>query len=132
MKMKQKAEKATLASISKSIEGLATKAELKRLATKADFERSIEKLAVITARGFENTVSKTEFTEFKNEMTDFAKKTGVTLFSLDSHARTTNERLDAIEKILGPLVQVSSVMQKEIRDLNLRVTKLEHREGIKH
>ncbi len=132
MRLKRRTEKVTLASIAQSIEGLATKAELKRLATKADLERSVEKLAVITARGFENTVSKTVFTEFKDDMTEFAKKTGVTLFNLDSHARTTNERLDAIEKILGPLVQVSSVMQKEIRDLNLRVTKLEHHAGMKH
>ncbi|OHA18371.1 MAG: hypothetical protein A2836_03235 [Candidatus Taylorbacteria bacterium RIFCSPHIGHO2_01_FULL_45_63] len=123
--MKKVSKKVTLASISKSIEQLATKNDL-------------EKLGVITAHGFDTTVAETkftefkdEFTEFKDDMTEFAQKTALTLFNMDSKLQTVDQRLDAIEKTLGPLVQVSSVMQKEIRDLNSRVTKLEHHAGIK-
>lgn len=67
---------------------------------------SIDSLVISVKHGFE------EMYEFRDEMYGFKNKTETTLFSLDSHARQTNERLDAIEKTLGPLVQVSSFMQK--------------------
>ncbi len=119
MKQKRKKEKATLSSISKSIE---------KLATKDDLEKSIEKLAVITAHGFETTVVKTEFTEFKNDMTEFAQKTAVTLFNMDSELQTVDQRLDSIEKTLGPLVYVQmpsngncANIMNESRALNIKL-----------
>lgn len=96
MKKRRKTEKVTLASIAKSLE---------RLPTKADLEKSVEGLAIMTVNGFENTVSKTDFTEFRDEMTDFKKKTGMMLFNIDSKLQTVDQRLDAIEKTLGPLVR---------------------------
>ena len=84
---------------------------------------SVDNLAVITKRGFDNVHG--ELKEFKDEMHDFKNKTDATLFTLSSKANETNDRLDAIEKTLGPLVHVSSIMQKEIRSLNTRVDRLE-------
>lgn len=108
MTEKRKTEKVTLNSISKSIDDL----------------------AIITERGFNRTVSKEEFTEFKGEMTDFKKNTERTLFNLDSHARTTNERLDAIEKVLGPLVQTSSFYQSTLREHERRLSLIEREVGL--
>ena len=119
MVKKGKKQKVTLVTVSKKIDDLAVSTA-----------KSIEDLAIITKKGFDNTVSKEEFTEFKTEMTEFKKGTETTLFNLDGHAKKTNERLDAIEKAMGPLVQVSGFMQKEIRELNMRVNRLEHKVGI--
>jgi len=92
----------------------------------------MDSLAIMIKNGFDNTVSKTEFSEFKTEMYDFRddvmgfeKKTNITLQNLDGHAQETNKRLDDIEKILEPLMRVSSLMEKEIRSLNMRVERLE-------
>ena len=103
MKKRQKTEKVTLTSISKSIDSL----------------------AIITERGFSRTVSKEEFKEFKEEMLDFKKKTELTLFNLDNHARETNRRLNNLEKTGGPLTLAVQTMQQEIRALNQRVDLLE-------
>ena len=84
---------------------------------------SIDNLAVITKRGFDNVHD--ELKEFKGEMHDFRNKTDATLFTLSSKANQTNDRLEVIEKTLGPLVHVFSVVQKEIRSLNTRVDRLE-------
>lgn len=93
---------------------------------------TLDDLAIMIKNGFDNTVAKEEFKEFKTEMYDFRdhffefeKKTNTTLLNLDTHAEETNKRLEAIEKILGPLLQVSGLMQKEIRSLNVRVERLE-------
>ena len=91
---------------------------------------SVDNLAVITKRGFDNVHGelkefKDEMHDFKDEMHDFKNKTDATLFTLSSKANETNDRLEAIEKTLGPLVHVFSVVQKEIRSLNTRVDRLE-------
>ena len=91
---------------------------------------NLDALAVTTKRGFDNVHGelkefKDEMHEFKDEMHEFKNKTEESLFNLNSHANQTNDRLDAIEKTLGPLVHVSSIMQKEIRSLNTRVDRLE-------
>ena len=95
---------------------------------------TIDDLAVMVQNGFadmsEKMVTKIEFNEFKADMFGFRNKTDMTLFNLDNHAQETNKRLDAIEKALGPLVQVSSFMQNEIRSLNGRVSSLERKVGI--
>ncbi|KKU68522.1 MAG: hypothetical protein UX89_C0003G0024 [Parcubacteria group bacterium GW2011_GWA2_47_16] len=96
---------------------------------------TLDGLANMVQNGF--TEQKKEFTEFKTEMYDFRddvmefeKKTNITLLNLDSHAQETNKRLDSVEKILGPLLQVSGVMEKEIRSLNIRVERLEKQAGL--
>ena len=134
MKKKAHAQKATLSSIAKSIEGLATKNDVAKsiegLATKKDIIEAIDELAIITKRGFDTTVSKAEFTEFREDMTDFKKKTDLTLFNLDSHARTTNTRLDSIEKAIGPLVHLPGVVQRELREHDRRISLIERKVGI--
>lgn len=121
MKKSRKNEEVTLASIAKSLE---------RLPTKADLEKSVEGLAIMTANGFKNTVSKTNFTEFRDEMTDFKRKTGMTLFNIDSKLQTVDQRLDAIEKTLGPLVQASSFYQSTLREHERRLLLIEREVGL--
>lgn len=121
MKKSRNNEEVTLASIAKSLE---------RLPTKTDLEKSVEGLAIMTANGFEKTVSKTDFAEFRDEMTDFKKKTGMTLFNMDSKLQTVDQRLDAIEKTLGPLVHVSNAVQRELREHNERIVRIEQKMGL--
>ena len=121
MKKKPKTEKVSLAAIAKTLQGVATK---------ADIDKAVEDLAIITNRGFNNTVSKEEFGEFKEEMTEFKHKTGLTLFNIDSKLQTVDQRLDAIEKTLGPLVQVSGAVQRELREHNERIARIEHKIGL--
>lgn len=128
MKKKLKKEKITLETIAKS---------LGTLATKIDLEKSIDSLAMITKRGFDNTVSKEAFGEFKEEMTDFkiditefAQKTSLTLLNIDAKLQTVDQRLDAIEKTLGPLVHVSNAVQRELREHNERIARIEHKIGL--
>src|SRR3989338_11551973 len=121
MKKKPKTEKVSLAAIAKTLQGVATK---------GDLDKAVEDLAIITNRGFANTVSKEEFGEFKEEMVDFKKKTELTLFNIDSKLQTVDSRLDAIEKTLGPLVHVSSAMQRALRDHERRLSLVEHKVGL--
>ena len=128
--MKKTPKKVTLQTLNKRFDSLGQKVDT--LVT------TVDNLAIATNRGFENTVSKTEFkdfkkemTDFKEDMTDFAKKAEVTLFSLDSHARTTNERLGAIEKALPPLGNLSEAIKREVLQLNVRVGRIETKVGIK-
>ena len=109
---------------------LSMKKKSNKKVTLENVAESIDTLAVITKKGFDDVHSelkefKDEMYEFKNEMHEFKDKTEKSLFDLNSHANETNERLNAIEKTLGPLVLVSSVVQKEIRSLNIRVLRLE-------
>lgn len=90
-----------------------------------DLTATVDNLAIATKRGFDNAVLKDEFSEFKNEMTDFKKKTGLTLFNLDSHAQETNRRLNNLEKTGGPLTMAVQTIQQETRSLNQRVNLLE-------
>lgn len=95
---------------------------------------SIDDLAVMVQKNFDDIESKmllkTEFNEFKKEVFDHQSKTDMALFELDTHAKETNTRLCAIEETLGPLVQISGVIQSEIRNLNGRVSALERKAGI--
>lgn len=133
MAKKKTQKKITLNTLAESINSFGAKTDF----SFKQVNESIDSLARITKAGFDNTVSKTEFNEFKTEMYDFRddmlefeKKTNTTLLNLDGHAQETNNRLDAIEKTLGPLVQVSGLMQKEIRSLNIRVERLEKQAGL--
>ncbi len=90
----------------------------------------MDDLAIMIKNGFDNTVTKDEFNEFRDHMFGFEKKTNITLLNLDGNAQETNKRLDSIEKTLGPLVQVSDLMQKEIKSLNIRVERPGRQAGL--
>lgn len=93
---------------------------------------TVDSLARSTKEGFDRMDTfHTEMTDFKEDMTDFAKKTSITLFNLDSRARMTNERLDTIEKSLPPLVVLSEALKREVLQLNTRVGRLETKVGMK-
>lgn len=120
--MKKTPKKVTLQTLDKKIDGLGGKLET--------LTEIVDALARSTKQGFDNIATKQEFTEFKGDMTAFAKQTGITLFNLDSHARTTNERLNAIEKSLPPLGNLSEALKREVQQLNMRVGRLETKAGI--
>lgn len=138
MKKRPKNEKVTLATIAKTLEGMATKTELSKISKSiGDLTTTVDNLAIATNKGFENTVSKEEFgefkeemTEFKDEMTEFKRKTGSTLFNIDSKMQTVDNRLDTIEKTLDPLVHVSNAVQRELREHNERIVRIEHKIGL--
>jgi predicted nuclease with TOPRIM domain len=94
-------------------------------ATFASIEKSIDGLAVIAKKGFDETNEKLD------DLVEFKKNAELTLYNMDRKLHTVDQRLDAIEKTLGPLVHVSGFMQKEIRNLNVRISRLEHKAGIK-
>ncbi len=114
--MKKKTDKkVTLNTVDKKIDTLIT---------------TVDNLAIATKRGFDNTVSKEEFGEFKDEMTEFKQKTELTLFNIDSKMQTVDQRLDGIEKTLGPLVHVSNALQNELREHAHRLSIIEHKVGL--
>ena len=125
--MKKTAKKVTLQTLDKKIDTLGQALD-KKIDT---FDEKInaltdvvDTLARSTKQGFEAAH------EFQKDMAEFAQKTSVTLFNLDSHARTANERLDAIEKTMGPIVHLPSVMQREFRDYDRRLSLVEKKIGI--
>ncbi|GEM_PF-2713582 len=85
---------------------------------------TVDSLARSTKEGFDRMDA------FHTDMAEFAQKTSLTLFNLDSHARTTNERLDAIEKTLEPLMLVSGAMQREFREHERRILHIERKVGL--
>lgn len=135
MRKKTETEKITLATIAKKLDSVATKTDLSTISKSIDdLTTTVDNLAIATNRGFENAISKKEFgefkeemTDFKEEMTDFAKKTNLTLFNIDGKLQTVDQRLDAIEKTLGPLVHVSNAVQRELREHSERIARIEHK-----
>ena len=127
--MRKTPTKVTFQTLDKKIDGLGqTMGTLgDKLETLTDI---VDVLARSTKQGFDSITTKQEFTEFKEDMTAFAKQTGITLFNLDSHARTANERLNAIEKALGPLVQASSFYQNTLREHERRLSLIERAVGL--
>lgn len=91
---------------------------------------TVDNFAMATKRGFDNTVSKEKFIEFKEEMVDFKQKTELTLYKMDNKLQTVDERLDAIEKSLGPLVHVSDALQREFREHERRISLIERKVGL--
>ncbi|MEK7169700.1 MAG: hypothetical protein AAB767_00240 [Patescibacteria group bacterium] len=89
---------------------------------------TVDALARSTNAGFLEV--KKDVREFKTEMTEFVQKTSLTLFNLDSHARTANERLDAIEKTLEPLMFASGATQRELREHERRLSHIERKVGV--
>ena len=109
MKKSSEKKKVTLEHISKSIDYLA-------IASKTEFDRVNTKL--------DQMVTKYDFNEFK-------KQIETTLFNIDGKLHTVDQRLDVIEKALGPLVYASAGMQRIMREYGTRIDRLEHKVGIK-
>ena len=59
---------------------------------------------MITKNGFDNTITKIEFKEFKIEMFAFKKKADQNLFEIDSTLNDVNTRLKKAEQITGLVV----------------------------
>ncbi len=58
-------------------------------------------------------------------MYEFKRDTNETLYSLDNHAKKTDERLNNIEKIIEPLPSAWEITKKELQDHEKRITHLE-------
>lgn len=122
--MKKTIKKATLQTLDKKIDGLGASLD-KKIDT---LITTVDGLAVSTKKGFDEV--KADIAEFKSEVSEFKGKTEMTLFSLDSSARTTNMRLDAIEKTLGPLIHLPGAVQREFREHDRRLSIIEKKIGI--
>ncbi len=119
--MKKTSKKVTLQTLDEKLDVIGQNLET--------LTETVDGLAISTKKGFDEV--KGEMHEFKDEMTNFKKNTERTFFNLDSHARTTNERLDAIEKALPPLGSLSEALKREVLQLNVRVGRIEAKVGIK-
>lgn len=134
----KKISKVTMDDLAASINNLAKSVDTKidKLDTKIDVlaksvDIKIDDLAIAVKNGFDRTVSKDEFNGFKTEMYDFKRKSEGHFLDLICRMDSVEKRLDAIEQVLGPLLQVSSILQSEIREINTRVDHLERKVGIK-
>jgi len=105
--------------INKSIKDLSalTTKSIKDLSasTRESIRESVEDLAASTARGFEQTVNRTEWVEFKNEIYEFQTETRNNFRSLRND-------------IWG--ISNNFVDKNEFEDLSLRVKYLETKLGI--
>ena len=97
-------------------------------ATLESVAKSVDDLAIVTKDGFDR--AEREMSEFKGEMSEFKNETNATLFNISGKLETVDQRLDSIEKTLGPLVRISDAMQKELREHNERITKIEYKLGL--
>src|SRR3989338_6689424 len=102
--MKKTPKKATLQTLDKKIDGLVETVDVLARSTKEGFDR---------------------MDTFHVEMTDFKKSTELTLFKIDSKLQTADGRLDAIEKALPPLGNLSEALKREVLQLNARVGRVE-------
>ena len=96
-----------------------------------DVFEAIEQLAITTKKGFDGVDER--FNTIDERFNDVDVRFNIiekNLFAIDSKIESIDKRLESIEQTLGPLVQVSGAMQHEIRELNLRVSKLEHKAGL--
>lgn len=132
--MKKTPKQATLQTLDKKIDGLGVSLDKKingitnavgtLSSTVGTLSDTVDSLARSTKEGFDKAEA------FQEEMTEFAKKTALTLFNVDSKLQTVDQRLDAMERTLGPLVHVSNAVQRELREHNARIERIEHKIGL--
>jgi chromosome segregation ATPase len=101
-------------------------------------DTSIEKLAIITAKGFASVDAR--FDRMENRMDGLDSRMGSletrvehieeTVMSLDSKLEEVNRRLKKVEDITDPVLTGYRIMQSEMKDLNVRVSVLERRAKI--
>ena len=88
---------------------------------------SLDGLAVMVQSGFtdmqERMLEKPDFMDFKSKAEQI-------LYAIDGKLQSVDQRLDAIEKTLGPLVHVTDALGREYRHLETRIARLEHKAGL--
>jgi len=93
-------------------------------------EETVDNLAMMTKKGFDKTVTSADFNEFEAYTNAFIKETTESLFSIDGKVKDSDTRLKQIEEMLKPMFVGYDILQKEVRDLNKRVARIEKKEGI--
>ena len=84
---------------------------------------TLESLARMIERGFEEVATKKELGNLRSYVVDrFA--------AMDLRLGDIDNQIDQIKKILGPLARTVAQTEIEIRDLRARVMRLERRTGI--
>ena len=97
-------------------------------ATLEDINYSIENLAVAVKVGFDEVDKRfNEVDKRFDEVDKRFEKTDQQLFEIDSKAERIDHRLKEVEKALAPLVFSYGIFQKEIKNLNFRIEKLERK-----
>ncbi len=97
-----------------------------------DLGGMIESLAVSTAKGFARVDGRFEEVDRRFDQIDrkFSKIEG-DMFNLDTKVQAIDTRLRNVEKALEPITLSYGVFSREIRDMNLRISNLEKKVGIK-
>src|ERR1041384_6654060 len=88
-------------------------------------EETVDNLAVMTKKGFDKTVTSSDFHEFEAYTNAFIKEATESLFSIDNKVKDNDTRLKQIEEMLKPMFVGYDILQKELRDLNKRITRIE-------
>lgn len=112
---------------------------MKKSAIKAKKNTTIDDLAVMVASGFSRVDERFEQVDQRFEQVDMRfdqidkrfDKVEKYIFNLDSKVQTIDTRLKNVEKALEPLTLSYNVFSREIRDMNLRISNLEKKIGIK-
>ena len=84
---------------------------------------TIEDLAVMVKRGFDQTASKQDLADLRKEFWDVHKH-------FDERLRLIEDDIRDIKAALGPLVHMVAAMDTEIKNLNMRVNRLERKVGL--
>ena len=108
---------------------------MKRSPKKKKKETTIDDLAGMVQRGFLNQESKfnKRFDTIEEEISglkDFEKRTDKAVFELQSDMDEVKKRLGSIEKTLGPLTYTVDNMKFNLRDYELRISRLEKKAGL--
>ena len=91
---------------------------------------TLEQLAQMIQRGFEETSRKEDVSSFREEVTEHFE-------DVDSHFKAVEQRLDSIDGeikeikiVLGPLARAVAQMEVDISTLRSRIDRLERRFGL--
>ncbi len=103
--------------------------------TRVHVSKEIESLAVMVQKGFQEQSEnlnefKEEMGEFKEEMSGFRDKTEFSIVEIKSELGTMRGRFDFIDESLAHIDPMIKVLKLSDRDLEKRVTKIEHKLGM--
>lgn len=87
----------------------------------------LEELAVMVAVGFADTVTKTEFNDFKGEMYGFRDQTNKRLFDLENDMRDLKRSLGELTERVNRFVAIVEAQQAEFRELRALIADLQTR-----
>ncbi len=85
---------------------------------------SLEDLAAMVKRGFEESASKEELAALGKNMQD-------SFYAVSGDLDAIRSDIRDIKATLGPLVRVSAALEREVQELETRVGRLEREAGIK-